>query len=96
MKKDFKCKRCGYCCSLNVKLSPGEIKEISNAGYKDFLDKKEKYLKKINGRCVFLKLDKGITSCTINNFKPSICKTFPIQKGFIWEYKDIRCRACRY
>lgn len=63
--KSFKCKQCGECCKIVVKLNEKEIKAIKKSGYKDFLAKdpiKGKNidcLKRINGNCFFFNKKKG-------------------------------------
>jgi Fe-S-cluster containining protein len=93
----FKCQRCGNCCKLRVKMFPEDIKSLEETGHKkeDFLYK-NKYLKKINGYCVFLTLNNGITSCSIENNKPYVCRRFPIGKGIFGKKIDIRCRTCAF
>ncbi|VVB78136.1 Putative zinc- or iron-chelating domain protein [uncultured archaeon] len=93
-RKEFKCARCGKCCSLRVKVNKEDIERIKKAGYEDFLDKKNKNLKRINGRCRFLTLKNGVTGCEIQDIKPKICKTFPISKGLFGKKIDIRCKNC--
>ena len=36
-------------------------------------------LKQKNGGCVFLEESKDIFRCTVNDFKPSVCKSYPFQ-----------------
>jgi len=36
-------------------------------------------LKQKNGRCVFLEESKEVFKCTVNDFKPSVCKSYPFQ-----------------
>jgi Fe-S-cluster containining protein len=92
-RREFKCLRCGKCCKLTVALSEEEIKKIKKAGYKDFLIKNNK-LKKVNGYCVFLTLDKGVTSCKLeNSAKPRICRNYPKITGLFGKEHDIRCSS---
>ena len=91
----FVCKNCGRCCRLKVEPSREDIKRIKKAGYKDFLID-EKYMKKVNGHCIFLKTKKGISSCTINKIKPELCKKWPISKGIFGKTADIRCKRFIY
>ena len=91
-RRRFKCLRCGNCCKLLVKPSKEEIEKIKKAGYKDFLDKKG-YLKKVNGSCLFLKINKGLNYCSIQNIKPKICNDFPIKKGIFGKKADMRCKV---
>lgn len=94
-RRKFKCLRCGRCCRLIVSLSKEDIKKIEKAGYKkeNFIDKKGK-LKKVNGYCIFLALNNGITSCKLENkAKPEICRNFPALKGRFGKKCDFRCRS---
>ena len=89
-KAKFKCKRCGNCCKLRVRLNDEDIKRIKKAGYKDFFDKR-KSLKRINGYCMFLTFNNGVASCKINNIKPKICGWWPIHKTIFGKEADPRC-----
>ena len=92
-RRKFTCLRCGRCCRLTVNLTEEEIKKIKKAGYKDFFTKKNE-LRKVNGYCVFLTLDKGITSCKLeNSAKPAISKNFPLLHGLYGKKYDTRCNA---
>ena len=68
-KRSFKCKHCGECCKLIVKVSKDDIKRIEKAGHK-----KESFLvedpmepdsvikdsmKRVNNRCIF-SYNKGV------------------------------------
>ncbi|MFH1294845.1 MAG: YkgJ family cysteine cluster protein [Candidatus Aenigmatarchaeota archaeon] len=74
----WKCKRCGHCCSYNVRMSSEDIKRIQAAGHNDFLS--GKYMKKVNGGCVFLRKNKGIAKCSIYNIRPRVCREFPFSR----------------
>jgi Fe-S-cluster containining protein len=92
-RRKFKCLRCGRCCRLTVNLTEEEINKIKKAGYKDFFTKDNK-LKKVNGYCVFLTLNNGITACKLeNSAKPKICKDFPLIPGLYGRKYDKRCSA---
>ncbi len=75
------CRRCGYCCSLTVKLADEDIARIKKKGYDEdyFVEEKGQFkcLKRINGYCVFLKIDEGIASCRIYPFRPNRCVEYP-------------------
>jgi len=91
IKNGFRCLRCGLCCKLKVVPSKEDIERIKNAGYKNFLIN-GKYIKKINGNCMFIKFKKGKAICRINNIKPGLCKRFPIKHSFFWKQMDVRCK----
>ena len=101
-RRKFKCLRCGKCCKLRVNLSEKDINKIKKAGYKDFLYNDflggKNQLKKINGHCIFMNIDKGITSCKLeNSAKPEICRNFPHSKGFFGRKGDFRCNSfCKF
>ena len=81
-RKEFKCQRCGQCCKLRVFARKEDRENLKKAGYleSDFLTKLG-HIKKINGFCVFMTVDNGITSCNLHDScKPSICRTFPNSK----------------
>ena len=89
-RREVKCLRCGNCCRLLVELEESDIKRIKDAGYKDFLVK-DKYLKRINRYCIFLKKEGNIYTCQINNIKPEICNSFPKKRGIFGKRVDSRC-----
>ncbi len=92
-RRKFKCLRCGKCCGFRINLPKEDIAKIKKAGYKDFLEKGNQ-LKRVNGYCIFMNLDDGITSCKLeNSAKPIICKNFPHKKGFFGREADYRCRS---
>lgn len=85
-KKDkFKCRNCGYCCTLLVLPSKAEIERIREAGYKeeDFLETDplgRKRMKMRNYYCHFLGLHKGETFCRIYDIRPKTCRDYPFFK----------------
>jgi Fe-S-cluster containining protein len=84
-KKNFKCKRCGQCCSPYVILSEKDIKKIEELGHKreDFITESyfkpnAKIIRQINGNCMFLAFsDGGEASCKIYSNRPEICRRYP-------------------
>ncbi|MBN2454879.1 YkgJ family cysteine cluster protein [Candidatus Woesearchaeota archaeon] len=76
------CNSCGLCCTLGIQLSKKEIAAIKELGYEEehFLEPKEKLLKRVNGRCVFLIPKKGGARCEIYEFRPRLCRDFPGEK----------------
>ncbi|MEK6833712.1 MAG: YkgJ family cysteine cluster protein [Nanoarchaeota archaeon] len=96
-KRKFKCLRCGKCCGFIVNLPKEDIEKIKEAGYKDFIEGKNQ-LKKVNGYCIFMTLDKGICSCKLeNSVKPQICKNFPHKRGLFGRKADYRCSSfCKF
>lgn len=92
-RRKFKCIRCGKCCSFRINLPKEDIERIRKAGYKDFLEKNNR-LKKVNGYCIFMNLDNGITSCKLeNSAKPKICRNFPYINGCFGRQCDFRCSS---
>ncbi|MFH1788025.1 MAG: YkgJ family cysteine cluster protein [Candidatus Altiarchaeota archaeon] len=81
-KDKFSCIMCGNCCRFAfIVLTDEDISRISQAGYKDFAVETpsgEKKLKRVKGRCVFVKSDK----CSIYEVRPRACRKFPFQKLF--------------
>ena len=92
-KKKFKCINCGECCRLKVSLSPKDIRRINSK--EDYVQhsKNESFIKRINGYCYFLFINKGISSCTIYDKRPEICRNFPVYKAFGVAVNDSRCVA---
>ncbi|MBN1502198.1 YkgJ family cysteine cluster protein [Candidatus Woesearchaeota archaeon] len=96
--KKFACIRCGLCCeSFYVELRESDIRRIEKKGYKrkDFVERKGKFLiiKQVNGRCPFLKVEKGYATCTIHDVWPKACECFPLTK--VWGIKcmDSKCKS---
>lgn len=92
-KKEFKCRRCGNCCSLRVRPSKEEIKKIKRKGHKNFLNWLG-FIKRKNKFCIFLKFEKNKAKCYIYKIRPKICKTFPISNSSFGEKIDVRCKNC--
>ncbi|MFH1056134.1 MAG: YkgJ family cysteine cluster protein [Candidatus Altiarchaeota archaeon] len=75
----FRCRMCGTCCRFSViPLTPEDVKRLEVGGYKDFSEKRngELALKRLNGRCLFVKDDK----CTVYEHRPQVCREFPFFK----------------
>jgi Fe-S-cluster containining protein len=98
-KKTFRCKRCSECCKkYTIMLFKDDVKKIKNKCYDEsyFLDKetigayKNKFiLKKINGKCVFLKKKDNVYFCGIYDIRPKICKQYPFFKKHVKSCKPI-------
>ncbi|MFP4424592.1 MAG: YkgJ family cysteine cluster protein [Candidatus Woesearchaeota archaeon] len=73
----FKCKRCGFCCQLDVTVSEDDINLIRKKGHKDFFEKKNGLvlLKKKGRHCIFYN-----EGCSIYDIRPSVCQRFPHEK----------------
>jgi Fe-S-cluster containining protein len=70
---------CVKCCiETRMPLTGFDIERISKQGYeiKDFVVKRrrERQLKNVNGRCVFL----GDDGCNIYSFRPEGCRLYPL------------------
>ena len=90
---NFKCFKCGMCCSISgyVWLSKSDIIRISDyikITKKDFLKKYTRYfngkislIEKVTGECIFLKDKK----CKIYPVRPIQCKTFPFWPNLMRE-----------
>jgi len=80
--KNFKCKRCGTCCTSPF-LSEKEISRIKKAGYDEdyFVEelKGRKFMKLVNDRCIFLDRKNKMTSCKIHKFRPDTCRKYPTE-----------------
>jgi hypothetical protein len=73
-----------YRLSINLGLEPERFLEIYGA--KDYslgIKVKEGLvdlaLKQKNGGCIFLEESKDVFGCTVNEFKPGVCKSYPFQ-----------------
>ena len=71
----FRCRQCGTCCRFKtVPVTADDIRRLESAGYTDFvLTKPELSLRRVNGRCVFVKDDK----CTVYEHRPNVCREYP-------------------
>jgi Fe-S-cluster containining protein len=88
----MRCQRCGFCCHLDVRLTNHDIKKIKSLGFHEHefirTTKSKRYVKKFEGRCMFLEHPEKNPSCMIYSQRPDVCRSFP-KKG------DIRCQAKR-
>lgn len=105
--KKFNCIRCGECCSFKVKITNQEIKDIGSLGYKreEFIDRLfgVDFIKIHDGRCFFLEnseylknapeLMQDIPSCKIYDYRPKICRLYPIRSFLGIKGKDYRCKG---
>ena len=76
------CDRCGYCCTLRVKLSWLDILRIKKVGFspKQYLIKdvnNKNTIKLVNGDCFFLERHNNTTFCKIYNHRPKVCRNYP-------------------
>ncbi len=90
----FKCMMCGTCCRFkHIQLTSEDIIRLEAAGKKDFFKNQngEKSLKRVRGRCVFVKDDK----CTVHEIRPTVCRSFPFFKiyGIGYAQKSSFCPA---
>lgn len=92
----FKCERCGYCCTLQVKVSPAEIKIIKKLGYKDFLTKDNQIKQKDNRDCFFLIRQKNNTNCKIYAHRPQMCKEYLFKDKLCQDANPLFVRPYRY
>ncbi len=86
-KNNFVCKRCGFCCGLDIKLEKKDIENIKKLNYKEEYFNNNGFLKKINHFCIFLKNK----TCTIHGNHPIVCKTFPFYRDS--DKINFRCKA---
>ena len=90
-KKDsFRCRSCGYCCTLIVPLKKDDIEKIKKLGYKeeDFVEVTpfgDRRIRMKNYYCYFLGLHKGETFCRIYEARPKICGDYPFFRDHIGE-----------
>jgi Fe-S-cluster containining protein len=71
------CNRCGYCCTLRVRLSFPEYLRILLAGKMDFTEKDTKgkrCIKMPGQRCFFLEAK---NFCKIYSIRPKMCRDYP-------------------
>ena len=87
----WKCNRCGKCCH-SPRLYKKDRDRIKKAGWKeeDFVyvdDLGNKYTKELKNYCMFLKRNKGKSSCITYHARPDICRQYPSELD-----KDGDCR----
>jgi len=87
-----------YRLSVGLGLSPESFLEIYGAKDYDLgIRAKEGLLdlalKQRDGGCIFLEESKDIFRCTVNDFKPSVCKSYPFQmkNGKLTQMSDNMC-----
>ena len=87
-----------YRLSVGLGLAPENFLEIYGAKDYDLgIQVKEGLLdlalKQKNGGCIFLEESKDIFRCTVNDFKPSVCKSYPFQmkNGKLIQMSDKMC-----
>jgi len=78
---NFKCERCGYCCTFKVILTNSEIKKIEKLNFVDFFEKDEKnniiIKRNKEGDCFFLQRQNDKTFCQIYPLRPMPCRNYP-------------------
>ena len=87
-----------YRLSFELGLAPESFLEIYGAKDYDLGIKVDEglvdlALKQKDGRCMFLEESKDIYRCTVNDFKPSVCKSYPFQmkNGKLIQMSDKMC-----
>ena len=84
---NFKCKRCGYCCTLLPKLSEDDIARIEKSGFgRDYFLEIGRMgdfrIKMADNKCIFLERDGNRFKCRIYEFRPEVCRIYPsYEKG---------------
>ena len=87
-----------YRLSVGLGLAPESFLEIYGAKDYDLGIKVKEglldlALKQKDGGCIFLEESKDIFRCTVNEFKPSVCKSYPFQmkNGKLIQMRDKMC-----
>jgi len=87
-----------YRLSVGSGLAPESFLEIYGAKDYDLGIKVKEglldlALKQKDGGCIFLEESKDIFRCTVNEFKPSVCKSYPFQmkNGKLIQMRDKMC-----
>lgn len=90
--KNFKCNRCGYCCTCRVYITKKDIERIKEKGYKEdeFIQivHNDKAIKIVNKGCFFLRKGKNNYYCEIYEHRPQICRIYPNYSKEIKECKE--------
>ena len=107
----FECVACGHCCSGPdegvIWISKSEIKLLAQHFGLSDSELRKKYLRRIGLRvsilenpqtkdCIFLKNINGSKKCTIYNFRPMQCQTWPFWTSNIdspddWNKAAMKC-----
>ena len=77
---EWKCKRCGYCCTLRPRISFLEHLKLLALGYRGFSEKNihnQRFIKVRNNKCIFLKGKDNKPFCTIYKHRPKVCREYP-------------------
>jgi len=94
--KPHSCKtRCGYCCTLRVRLKWLDILRIMRAGYKkkDFVVRGsdgKRYIKMIGNKCFFLEKKNKKPSCKIYEHRPRVCRLYPHLRGYAQNCSELK------
>ena len=87
-----------YRLSVGLGLNPGSFLEIYGAKDYDLGIKVKEglldlALKQKDSGCMFLEESKDVFRCTVNDFKPSVCKSYPFQikNGKLIQMSDKMC-----
>ncbi len=87
-----------YRLSVQLKLNPEQFLEIYGAKDYDLGIKVDEglldlALKQKNEQCMFLEESNDVFRCTVNDFKPSVCKSYPFQikKGKLIQMTEKMC-----
>ena len=78
--RKWKCKHCGYCCTLRVRLSFKEYLKILLLGYKNFTEKDglgRRCIKLPDDKCFFLTKKNNKPFCKIYKHRPKMCREYP-------------------
>jgi Fe-S-cluster containining protein len=91
--KKFKCIDCPICCKLRVRLYKKDIEIIKTD--LDYIDeeKGKKWIKRINGHCIFQEIKEGKSRCSIYKMRPEICRSYPRRTFMGMKCYDYRCKA---
>ena len=91
--QEFNCTDCTACCKFRVSLSKEDIARIKTK--KEYVEeeKGKKYIKRVNGYCIFMNIKEGKSSCSIYEMRPKICREFPKIKCCGFDTYDPRCEA---
>ena len=89
----FRCYKCGKCCSdYRIGIKEKDIARIEEHGFsrKDFMS--GRHIRKIDGRCFFLKKKGDDYICSIHGFKPDVCRKWPLVR--VGPFRIVRVFSC--
>ena len=91
---EFVCLRCGKCCTLKVEPTSEEIRKMEERGFRREEFMEGRFIKRVNGACIFLKKENGFYKCGIYDFRPEVCRAWPFSAFMGGRFVMARMFSC--